>query len=170
MRHRYKSGMAFLTQREKADVARAQTLNRPFINFLITKGKTYAAKRTEILGSEGFSSTDEMPYVAEMLKGQIELVNLEDLDCPMTTYSEQGLVFFSIAHCNIQSSIRLRPLGPDKLEARGSKTNGSRTCCRRKAAWQKETASCFWEFQKPSYNYDWKKARRRQGSPPKRTP
>ena len=54
-----------------------------------------------MLGSEGYPSIDEMPYFAEMLKGQIELVDLESPDTPMTTYAEHGPILFGIAHCNI---------------------------------------------------------------------
>ena len=42
-----------------------------------------------------------MPYLADMLNGEIEVVDLDDPDCPMTTYGEQGPVLFRIAHCNI---------------------------------------------------------------------
>ena len=52
-------------------------------------------------GSRGYPSTDEMQYLAEMLKGNIELVDLEDPARPMTTYGEGGPVSFRIAHQNI---------------------------------------------------------------------
>ena len=42
-----------------------------------------------------------MQYLAEMLKGKIELVDLEDPGRPMTTYGEGGPVLFRIAHQNI---------------------------------------------------------------------
>ena len=63
--------------------------------------KIEAAKRLEILGSEGYPNTDEMPYFAEMLKGKIEFVDREEPACPMTTYGEDGPVLFRIAHCII---------------------------------------------------------------------
>ena len=42
-----------------------------------------------------------MQHLAEMLNGKIELVDLEDRRCPMTTYGEGGPVLFRIAHQNI---------------------------------------------------------------------
>ena len=60
-----------------------------------------AARRLTIPGSEGYPTTDEMPYLAEMLQGRIELVDLEEPACPMTTYSEEGPVLFRIANQNI---------------------------------------------------------------------
>ena len=42
-----------------------------------------------------------MQYMAEMLNGKIELVDLEDVRRPMTTYGEGGPVVFRIAHQNI---------------------------------------------------------------------
>ena len=42
-----------------------------------------------------------MLYLAEMLQGRIDLVDLEEPACPMTTYGEEGPVLFRIAHQNI---------------------------------------------------------------------
>ena len=60
-----------------------------------------AARRLAIPGSEGYPTTDEMPYLAEMLQGRIDFVDLEEPACPMTTYGEEGPVLFRIAHQNI---------------------------------------------------------------------
>ena len=87
--------------REKADEARAKALKKQFIAFLVANGKIEAAKRFEILGSEGCPSTEEMPYLAEMVNGRIELVDLEEPVRPMTTYGDEGPMLFSIAHQNI---------------------------------------------------------------------
>ena len=67
---------------------------------IATEGKIEAAKRFEVFMSEGNPSTEEMPYLAEMLNGKIELVDLEPA-CPMTTYGDEGPVLFRIAHQNI---------------------------------------------------------------------
>ena len=39
-----------------------------------------------------------MPYLAEMLGGQIEMVDLENPMTPMTTCGEQDPIFFRLAH------------------------------------------------------------------------
>ena len=52
-------------------------------------------------GSRGCPSTDEMQHLAEMLQGNIELVDFEEPASPMTTYGEEGPVLFRIAHQNI---------------------------------------------------------------------
>ena len=71
-----------------------------------TKGKLEAAKRLSVLRSDGYPTTDEMPYLAEMLQGKIELVDFEEPTCPMTTYGDDGPVLFRIAHqTNAQDSL-----------------------------------------------------------------
>ena len=67
MKTRHRNGMAVHTSRDKADEARAQNLKRQFIQYLTTKGRTDVAKRSEIVRSAGYPSTDELPYLAEML-------------------------------------------------------------------------------------------------------
>ena len=67
MKYRNECGMAKRSDRDKADEARAKALNKQFVAFLVTNGKVEAAKRLEILGSEGHPSTEEMPYLTEML-------------------------------------------------------------------------------------------------------
>ena len=101
MKDRHASGTSLDKYKEKEDAAKAQALRRELITFLAEKGKVEAAQRLAIPGSEGYLSTDEMPYLAEMLQGRIELVDLDMPACPMTTYGEQGPVLFRIAHPNI---------------------------------------------------------------------
>ena len=60
-----------------------------------------AAQRLALEGSRGYPSTDEMQYLAEMLQGKMERVDLEEPASPMTTYGEEGPVLFRIAHQNI---------------------------------------------------------------------
>ena len=101
MKNRHSSGTSYDKQRERADATRAQALIQKSIKFLSEKGLQEAAQRFAIEGSKGYPSTDEMQHLAEMLNGKIELVDLEDRRCPMTTYGEGGPVLFRIAHQNI---------------------------------------------------------------------
>ena len=71
------------------------------MTFLAEKGKVEAAQRFAIPGSEGYPSTDEMPFLPEMLQGRIELVDLDMPACPMPTYGEHRPVLFRIANQNI---------------------------------------------------------------------
>ena len=42
-----------------------------------------------------------MPNIAEMLRGRIEVVDLEEQLCPMPTYGEEGPLLFRIDQQNI---------------------------------------------------------------------
>ena len=46
-----------------------------------------------------------MPYPAKMLNGNIELVDLDEPTCPMTTYGDEGPVLVRIANQNIAQNI-----------------------------------------------------------------
>ena len=85
MKDRHPSGTSYDRHRERADATRARALRRKFIDFLSDKGLHETAQRLAIEGSRGYPSTDEMQHLAEMLNGKIELVDLEDRRCPMTT-------------------------------------------------------------------------------------
>ena len=76
-------------------------MKKQFIVYLTTEEKLEAAKRLSVLGSDAYATTDEMQHLAEMLQGKIELVDLEEPACPMTTYGEDGPVLVRIAHQNI---------------------------------------------------------------------
>ena len=105
MTNRNISGMSLDKHREKEDAAKAQALRKQVIAYLAAKGTQEAAKRLAIAGSNGRPTTDEMPHLAEMLHGNIELVDLGEPECPMTTYGEVGPVLFRIAHQNIAQDI-----------------------------------------------------------------
>ena len=53
------------------------------------------SERLELAGSAGYPGTDEMPHLARMLGGRIEMVDIEDPETPMVT------VPFRMAHTNI---------------------------------------------------------------------
>ena len=101
MKNRHSSGTSYDKQRERADATRAQALRQKIIKFLSEKGLQEAAQRIAIEGNKGYPSTDEMQHLAEMLNEKIELDDIEDRKCPMTTYGEGGPVLFRIAHQNI---------------------------------------------------------------------
>ena len=86
MKYRNTSGTSLDKYKEKEDAAKAQALRRACVAFLTDEGKVEAAQRPAIPESEGYPSTDEMLYLAEMLQVRIELVDLDMPACPMTTY------------------------------------------------------------------------------------
>ena len=92
MKNRHGSDIALDWHRRKENVAKAQTLRREFIAFLTEKGNVEATQRLAMAGSEGYPSTDEMRYLAEIFQGRIELVEFDMPACPMITYGEQGPV------------------------------------------------------------------------------
>ena len=89
---------SFSTITKKKRRNKAQALRKKFIAYLNEKVKLEAARRLAIPGSEGYPATDEMLYLAEMLQGSFELVDLEEPACPMTAHREEGPVLFRIAH------------------------------------------------------------------------
>ena len=89
---------SFLTITKKTKTQQSTSSEKKFIAYLNEKVKMEAARRLAIPGSEGYPTTDEMPYLAEMLEGMIELVDLQEPACPMTAHREEGPVLFRIAH------------------------------------------------------------------------
>ena len=88
MKNRHISGMSLEKYTEIEDVEWAQALRKQFISYLVGKGIHEAAERVATAGSNEYLTTDEMPHLAEMLRGKIEFVDLEEHECPMTTYGE----------------------------------------------------------------------------------
>ena len=78
MRNRHTSGTSLDKQRERVDATRAQPLRQRFITYLAEKGLHEASQRLSIAGSRGYPTTDDMLHIAEMRKGKIELVDLEE--------------------------------------------------------------------------------------------
>ena len=73
MKNRHASGTSPDKYNEKEDAAQAQALRREFITFFVEKGNVEVPQRLAIPGSEGYPSTDEMPFLVEMLQGRIEM-------------------------------------------------------------------------------------------------
>ena len=92
-------------QRQWYDAKRARDLRKRFIEFLAGKGLQAVARRLSLEGSRGYPSTDEIQHFAEMLRGRIEMVDLEMPTCPMTTYGEEGPILFRIAHQHIAHAV-----------------------------------------------------------------
>ena len=89
---------SFSTITKKTKTQQSTSSEKKFIAYLNEKVKMEAARRLAIPGSEGYSSTDEMLYLAEMLQRSFEPVDLEEPACPMTAHREDGPVLFRIAH------------------------------------------------------------------------
>ena len=83
-----------------------------------------------------------MPHLAEVLQGKIELVDLEEPACPMTTYGDDGPVLFRIAHQNIaqDSSYVCVTIG-------SSLTWGQKRA--RKQSYAKKSKKCYGGKKKP---------------------
>ena len=64
-------------------------------------GRRKIAERVELPGGAECPGTDEMPYLAKMLCGRIEVVDLENPETAMITCGVDGPTLFRIPHSNI---------------------------------------------------------------------
>ena len=56
--------------------------------------------RLRLAGSNGYPGTDELKHYAAVLGGQIEMMDLDNMDGPLVTYGEGGPLLYCVGHQN----------------------------------------------------------------------